>query len=78
MSASLEAVNLRDDLVIGADAVACFLGMTKRQVYGCMERRHMPLFKIGAQICARRSVVLAWIQAREMATMASLAGEEHT
>jgi len=58
---------LRDDLIVGADALASYLGMTQRQVYGAVERRTLPFFKIGAHVCARKSVLLAWIERQESA-----------
>nr|WP_314256807.1 helix-turn-helix domain-containing protein [uncultured Devosia sp.] len=64
--------DLRNDLVVGADAVAEFLGMTRRQVYGAVERRTLPLFKIGSQICVRRSVLISWIEDRERQAMTGI------
>lgn len=74
MSAA-ETTELREDLVVGADAVAQFLGMTTRQVYGCVERRTIPFFKIGSQICLRRSVMMEWIARQERAAMHGAVGD---
>lgn len=57
--------DLSDDIVIGADAIAAFVGLTRRQVYGCVARGTMPIFKIGALVCARRSSILLWIEEQE-------------
>jgi hypothetical protein len=57
-----------EDLLRGADAVAQFLygdGKMRRKVYHLAATTNFPHFKLGAMICARRSVVLRWIEHQE-------------
>jgi len=63
---------LHDDLLIGAAAIADFLyGSTEyryqRRVYYLTTRskRKLPWFRLGSQIAARRSSIMAWIEAQE-------------
>lgn len=53
------------DLLFGAGAVAGAVGLTRRQVYHASECGHMPLFKIGTTICARRSTLNRWFAEQE-------------
>lgn len=56
------------DILYGADAVAEFLfgdGKYRRRVYNLVENDGVPVFRIGINICARKSVLLAWIEAQE-------------
>lgn len=57
------------DILYGADQIAEFLyGHRKhrRKVYNLVETGRMPHFRLGAGICARRSVLLRWIEAQEV------------
>jgi hypothetical protein len=56
---------LNKDLIYGADALAVELGLSKRQVYHAAAAQHIPTFKIGSAICARRSTLLKWIEDQE-------------
>jgi hypothetical protein len=61
---------LADDLLRGADAIAEFIfggerGKNRRKIYYLAETSHLPVFRLGAVVCARRSVLLAWIAGQE-------------
>lgn len=55
------------DLIYGADRIAAFLGIGRRQVYNASARHGMPVFRIGTTICARESKLREWIAEREHA-----------
>ena len=46
---------LNEDILMGAAAIADYLGWPRRKVYHCVEARRLPVFKVGTTICARRS-----------------------
>jgi len=63
---------LHDDLLIGAAAIAFFIyGSTEyrfqRRVYylTTQSKRQLPWFRLGSQVAARRSSIIAWIEAQE-------------
>jgi hypothetical protein len=61
---------LAGDILYGADGIAEFLygdRKLRRKVYNLVETARLPHFRLGAVICARRSVLLHWIQAQERA-----------
>ncbi|MBX5010848.1 helix-turn-helix domain-containing protein [Rhizobium lentis] len=49
------------DLLIGAAAIAKFLGITPRQVYRLAYDDVMPHFKLGGSVAARRSTLTKWM-----------------
>lgn len=51
------------DLLIGANAIAKALGVTRRQVYKMVYAGQLPHFKLGGSIAARRSTLMAWLDA---------------
>ncbi|MEQ8251884.1 MAG: helix-turn-helix domain-containing protein [Oceanibaculum nanhaiense] len=53
------------DLLRGADEIARFLGLNKRAIYHAIERGRIPHFRFGANLYARRSSLLAWIEKQE-------------
>ena len=58
----------RGDIIHGAAAIAAFLfgePARSRAVYRLATRNALPLFRIGRGLCARRSVLIAWIAAQE-------------
>jgi hypothetical protein len=62
------AGSLAGDILYGADGIAEFLyGYSKlrRKVYNLVETERLPHFRLGAAICARKSVLLAWIEQQE-------------
>ncbi|WP_044549851.1 hypothetical protein [Azospirillum lipoferum] len=58
---------LADDLLQGADSIAKFMGVTRRQAYHFVADGRIPTFRIGAIICARKSTILNWIAQQEAA-----------
>jgi hypothetical protein len=59
---------LAGDILYGADGIAEFLygdAKLRRKVYNLVETGRIPHFKLGAGLCARKSVLLAWIAAQE-------------
>ncbi len=62
------ALPLADDLLRGADAIAEFIfgaRGSRRKVYYLAETSHLPVFRLGATLCARRSVLMRWIAGQE-------------
>ena len=59
---------LADDLLRGADEIAEFIFGTRggrRKIYYLAETSHLPVFRLGAVLCARRSILLRWISGQE-------------
>jgi len=59
---------LAGDILAGANEIAEFLfgdRKHRRKVYNLVETARLPVFRLGANICARRSVLLAWIAEQE-------------
>jgi hypothetical protein len=56
--------NLAQDILQGAQAIADFGGWTRRQVYHFVGHG-LPVFRIGSNLCARKSSILAWIELQE-------------
>jgi hypothetical protein len=61
---------LSDDMIVGADAIATFLGVKRRQVYNASERGYLPVFRLGALICARKTTLASWVTEQERASLA--------
>jgi hypothetical protein len=56
------------DLLRGADEIAQFLygnRELRRKVYHLAGTSNLPVFKLGAMICARKSVLLKWVKEQE-------------
>lgn len=56
------------DLLRGADEVTEFLfgdRKMRRKIYHLAATSNLPVFKLGAMICARKSVLLKWIEEQE-------------
>jgi hypothetical protein len=65
-----QPISLAGDILYGADAIAEFIHGSKkfrRTIYNLVETKRIPHFRIGAIICARKSVLLAWITGQEQA-----------
>jgi hypothetical protein len=58
------------DLLTGAEAIATFMGMKPRRVYHLAETQRLPVFRIGATLCARRSTLVRWIEDMERSAAA--------
>ena len=57
-----------DDLLRGADEIAVFLfgaKASRRKVYYLAKYTRVPLFRLGAVLCARRSVLMNWVEVQE-------------
>lgn len=60
---------LADDLLRGADEIAEFIFGKRggrRKIYYLAETSHLPVFRLGSVLCARKSVLLKWISGQEM------------
>ena len=56
------------DILRGAEEIAQFLygkREERRKVYHLVATSHLPVFKLGSMICARRSVLRKWIEDQE-------------
>lgn len=72
MQASADIVHhtgeLASDLLRGAEEIAHFVfgdASHRRKVYHLAETSRLPVFRLGSLLCARRSVLMAWIAAQE-------------
>lgn len=59
--------NAETDLLYGVEQIADHLKMTRRQVYHLHDQGHLPTFKIGGKVCARRSTLAKHFAAQEAA-----------
>ncbi|KQT49028.1 hypothetical protein ASG43_07830 [Aureimonas sp. Leaf454] len=57
------------DLLVGANAIAAFLGCTRRQAYRFVYDGLLPSFKLGGTVAARRSTLTRWMADRETGGM---------
>lgn len=63
-----QSQELADDILRGADEIAEFIFGKKggrRKIYYLAETSHLPVFRLGAVLCARKSVLLRWIAGQE-------------
>ena len=56
---------LSADLLHGADEIRKFTGLDRRSVYNLAQTSRIPVFRMGAVICARKSTLLRWIAEQE-------------
>lgn len=61
----MERLEMSADLLVGAASIADFLGVRRRQVYHASEHSYLPLFRVGALICGRRSTLEKWVTDQE-------------
>lgn len=64
----LGETNLASDLLRGAEEIAEYLfgdRSMRRQIYHLAEKGELPVFKLGSQLCARKSRILAWVESKE-------------
>lgn len=59
--------NVAEDILKGAEAIAGFLGLTRRAVYHAIDTGRIPTFRIGSNVFARKSTLLQWIESQERA-----------
>ena len=69
--------DLAEDMLKGAEAIAHFVfGKTgkngRRKIYYLAETSHLPVFRLGSVLCARRSVLMRWIAGQESRVRAPL------
>ena len=65
--ASQENCDLSNDLLIGAEAIANFLGVKVRYVYHAAAQGHLRTFHIGPLLAARKSELSADLSAARIA-----------
>jgi hypothetical protein len=66
---------LAPDLLRGAEEIAAFLFGDKsqrRKVYHLAETSRLPVFRLGSVLCARRSILMAWIAEQEQRALRGL------
>ncbi len=54
-----------DDLLRGAAKIAHYTGLPRRRIYHLAERKQIPVFRLGSEICARKSTLLRWLDGLE-------------
>jgi hypothetical protein len=72
---------LSGDILHGADAIAEYVfgdRKSRRKVYNLVETGQLPIFRLGANICARKSVLLDWIARQESEATASVPADDRT
>jgi excisionase family DNA binding protein len=62
---SITEAEFSHDLLDGAAEIAAFLGLSRRRVYHLVGTSNFPAFRMGAKICARRSVLRGWVEEQE-------------
>ena len=63
-----EQADFASDMLRGAEEIALFLfgdEKLRRQVYHLAATSTLPTFKLGSMICARKSVLLKWVEDQE-------------
>jgi hypothetical protein len=68
MNAAPQNATIADDILRGAEQIAEFLygeRGDRRKVYHLAQTSRLPVFRLGAVLCARRSVLEAWIKEQE-------------
>lgn len=56
------------DMLRGADEIAHYLygdSALRRKVYHLAATSNLPVFKLGSMICARKSILLKWVEDQE-------------
>lgn len=53
--------NMPGDLLLGAKAIADYLGISARQTYRLTYHGLLPHFKLGGTVAARRSALTKWL-----------------
>ncbi len=57
-------------LLHGMQAIADFLGVSRRVAYHMAGAKQIPTFKMGATVCADRALLAGYMQARAAAALA--------
>ncbi len=50
-----------DEVLYGAAEIGRVLGLSRRVVYHRAAAGHLPTFKIGSTLCAKRSSIATWL-----------------
>jgi excisionase family DNA binding protein len=58
------------DLLAGAAEIAAFMRLSRRRIYHLVETSRLPVFRLGTQLCARRSTLVQWIVEMERSAVA--------
>lgn len=61
---------LARDLLRGADKIAEYVfgdSAQRRKIYHLAEKSKLPVFRLGAVLCARKSSLISWIEEQESA-----------
>lgn len=53
------------DILQGADAIAAWTGFKRRAIYHAVASGHIPTFRMGEIICARKSTLTRWVAEQE-------------
>ena len=61
MTDATPATPIKADLLYGCEAIGEFLGLTGKQVQHQVTLKRLPHFRIGATICATKSVLTVWL-----------------
>ena len=66
-------MELKDDRLTGAKAIAEFLGEDQRRIFYMLEHRLIPAFKLGGRWNARKSTLVKHIEKLEAEALAGAA-----
>ena len=56
---------LNDEVLTGGEAIAKVTGLSRRQVFHHAAAGRLPVYYVGRTLFARRSLIDAWLKARE-------------
>lgn len=59
---------LSTDILRGAKQIGGFIGENPRRVMYLADRHALPVFRMGAAICCRKSTLIRWIEVQERLT----------
>ena len=66
-----------DDIITGAAAIGRAVGLSRRRVYTEAAAGRLPVFRLGATLCAKRSSLTAWLASCDGVTAATPRPAEH-
>ena len=67
----MEVANDNEALLLGANAIAAYLQITRRQAYRLIYDEDLPTFKLGGTVAARKSSLSKWLEAAEQGRVAA-------
>ena len=65
---SEDETDFAKDMLRGAETISAWLygnSGQRRKVYHLVATSNIPIFKLGSMICARKSVLLRWVETQE-------------